>query len=115
MWMNEHEIDRVVSLTEEHLPEVYPFAKYLSDWRDVVNANSDGWPHWTAGSKCADKLQDLLNEAVKSLRGQGQVPPRELFLKSLSPIKSFATRKGFDAPELEVAPAAPEGPRGPGM
>ncbi|MCS4088879.1 hypothetical protein FHT76_000468 [Rhizobium sp. BK176] len=114
MWMNRDDIDRMVETAENYLPEVLPFAKYLADWRDVVDDNSDGWPHWTAGSKCAEKLMKLLREADDSRRGRGSVPPRELFLKALTPIKSFATQRGLPKPELDEdrpAPAANRGPR----
>jgi hypothetical protein len=114
MWMNRDDIDRMVETAENYLPEVLPFAKYLADWRDIVDDNSDGWPHWSPGSKCAEKLMTLLKEADDSRRGRGQVPPRELFLKALSPIKTLATKRGWGKPELDEggpAPAAARGPR----
>jgi hypothetical protein len=49
-WMNEYEIDRAVAQMEEHAPELAPYAKFLSDWKDTVNNNSDGWAYWQGGS-----------------------------------------------------------------
>lgn len=110
MWMNTWDIDEMVYIAETEMTEVVPFARYLADWRDVVNQNSDGWSSWKAGSKCAEKLMNLLNEAKQTRFGGGDLPPRELFMKSLSPIKRLATTKGLTAPELVepgMAPAAP--------
>jgi hypothetical protein len=109
MWMNEYEIDEVLERTRRHLPEIWPYAKFLSDWRDVVNGNSDGWPYWKAGSQCAEKLMDMLKEADAALRrGNGTASP-EAFAKTLTPIKSFATRKNLPCPVLQPAPAAAPG------
>lgn len=114
MWMNRDDIDNMVLVGETELPEILPFAKFLADWRDTVDANSDGWSAWRAGSKCADRLMNLLQEADNSRRGRGQVPPRELFLKALTPIKSFATQRDLPKPQLvEGHPAA--APVGRGM
>lgn len=109
MWMNSGDIDRMVLVGETDLPEILPFARLLADWRDIVDENSDGWSTWRTGSKCADRLMNLLQEADSSRRGRGQVPPRELFLKALTPIKSFATQRELPKPELvedRPAPAA---------
>lgn len=107
MWMNRDDIDNMVLVGETDLPEILPFAKFLADWKDTVDENSDGWSTWRAGSKCADHLMNLLQEADSSRRGRGQVPPRELFLKAITPIKSFATQRGLPKPELvEERPAA---------
>lgn len=113
MWMNEHDIERMVFVAEQDAPEILPFAKYLADWVDIVNGNSDGWPYWKPASSCAGKLMELLNEARTSLRTRGELPPRELFVKSLSPIKRFATTKGIPQPDL-AEPEAPA-PRAPGF
>ncbi|MDW9481124.1 hypothetical protein GOB57_20990 [Sinorhizobium meliloti] len=107
MWMNRDDIDRMVLVGETEVPEILPFATFLADWRDTVDENSDGWSTWRAGSKCADRLMGLLQEADNSRRGRGHVPPRELFLRALTPIKSFATQRGLPRPELvEGRPAA---------
>lgn len=114
MWMNRDDIERMVLVGETDLPEILPFARFLDDWKETVDQNSDGWSSWRAGSKCADRLMDLLQEADRSRRGQGHVPPRELFLKALMPIRSFASKKKFPKPELvedHPAPAAARGMR----
>ena len=112
MWMNSYEIDDMVAIARAEMTDVLPFAQYLSDWRDIVDENSDGWSSWKAGSSCAGKLMGLLDEARKTRRTGGELPPRELFVKALSPIKRLATTKHLPKPEL-VEPVAPAnaGPR----
>lgn len=102
MWMNEHEIDEAVLIVKEYAPEFLPYAKFLSDWRDIINQNSDGWPYWSAGTRPSGALQELVAKLVDSIRGaRGTVAPsaRE-FVKALTPIKSFATRKNLPVPVL---------------
>jgi hypothetical protein len=111
MWMNRDDIDNMVLVGEVDLPEILPFARFLADWRDTVDDNSDGWSTWRAGSKCADRLMSLLQEANKSRRNRGNLPPRELFVKALTPIRSFASKRGLPRPELAEERPAPAGPR----
>jgi len=101
MWMNEHEIDRALDLVGQYAPEFLPYVKYLSDWRDIINQNSDGWPYWSAGTRPSGALQELVTKLVNSIQSRGSVAPsaRE-FEKSLTPIKSFATRKKLPVPVL---------------
>lgn len=42
----------------------------------------------------------LLQDAGRSRQEQGHAPPRELFLKALTPIRSFASKRAFPKPEL---------------
>ncbi|WP_327210954.1 hypothetical protein [Rhizobium leguminosarum] len=76
MWMNEGEIEQMLEFTRYEAPEFAPYARYLSDWMDVVNDNSDGWAYWKAGSGAAGKLMDAL-QALRDLatlrrRGAGR-------------------------------------------
>lgn len=106
MWMNEPEIDQALEVISEREPELARYAKYLSDWRDVVNSSSDGWPHWKAGAKSAEKLMDLVSRVMNGLRGRGgDMPTDQEFRAALTPIKSLATKHKLKAPELEDAPA----------
>lgn len=107
MWLNEHEIDDAYDTLSAHAPEAAPYARYLRDWKDVVNSNSDGWAYWKSGSRPADGLGTLVKQAVDSLRGRGAMPSETDFKKSLSPIKAAATRFKLEAPtlDLDAAPA----------
>lgn len=102
MRMNEHDIDRALFVVGQYAPEFLPYVRYLSDWRDIVNQNSDGWAYWHAGTRPAGTLEDLIDRLMSSIVGaHGAVAPsaRE-FDKALTPIKSFATRKKLPAPVL---------------
>lgn len=107
--LNEYEIDRIAERTEEHAPEFHPFAKFLRDWKDAVNENSDGWPYWKAGSSCAKRLMSLLKQAEESIITRGEPPRVEDLRKALAPIRAMATRHGLMAPVLDES-AAPSGP-----
>lgn len=101
MWMNESEIDEALEIIGKYAPRFLPYVKYLSDWRDIINQNSDGWPYWTAGTRPASRLQELISAIMSKIRGRGAAEPsiRELD-RALTPIKSFATRKKLPAPVL---------------
>lgn len=106
MRMNEHDIDHALDVLRERAPEAAPFAKYLSDWKDTINSNSDGWAYWKAGRGAADKLSVLVEQAMFVARGRGgPMPTADQFKRSLSPIKAAATRHGLTAPTLEAAEA----------
>lgn len=110
IFMNEYEIDDALDMLRAHAPELAPYAKYLADWRDTVNENSDGWPYWKAGRSCAVKLMEAVHGATLALRTSKPLPPEEDFAKALRPIKAAATRLKLPAPVL----SAPDGPA-PGM
>lgn len=100
MWMNEHEIDNALGVFNERQPKLYPYARFLSDWRHTVNANSDGWPYWRAGTKCADKLSDAILAAMQAMREGKPMPAESMFRAALTPIRSCATKHKLEAPKL---------------
>lgn len=108
MWMNEPEIDETVEMTAQAAPQFSKYAKYLSDWRDVVNANSDGWAHWKGGTRPAETLMALLQSVKDKIRGRGNfrtdeapMPTDAQFKKALSAIRAAATKHKLTAPTLE--------------
>ena len=107
-WMNEYEIDDALGVYNERAPTLYPYVRFLSEWRHTVNANSDGWPYWRAGAKCADKLSDAIVAGLSAMREGRDMPPESLFRAGLAPIRSMATKRKLPAPELWKAdsPAA---------
>jgi len=62
-WMNDSEIEEAKQLFEFD-PILGPAAQFLADYRDLVDANSDGWPHWGYGVKCAGDLCEMLSAAI---------------------------------------------------
>ena len=109
MFMNEYDIERCVEVLSTRAPGIAPYARYLADWRDVVNANSDGWPYWRAGTRCADRLMGHLQSAMDTIReGRADDLPNISDLdKSLRPIKAMATRHNLTAPVLNPASGSP--------
>jgi hypothetical protein len=111
MWMNESEIDDTLDYMTRRAPEYAPYARYLSDWRHTVNANSDGWPYWSGGSRCANTLSALLTRVRDAGRGWSRenqpLPTHAEFRKALSPIKGTATRHKLPAPVLGAVTAQP--------
>jgi hypothetical protein len=109
-WMNEYEIDEAIEILSRRKPEIAPYARFLGAWRDTVNQNSDGWAHWRAGSKCADRLSSLVKAAVevaRGFKGNDEMPRETLFRSALTPIKQMATKRGFAQPELGAPDEAP--------
>jgi hypothetical protein len=105
MFMNHVDIDEALALCERHHPAIAPYARYLRDWRDIVDRNSDGWHSWPGGSRAARGLCALLQQAVNATRRRGVYPPIEvpdasLFARTLGPIKACATRRGLPLPTL---------------
>lgn len=91
MWMSGFEIDQTARRLQGTKLEKY--AHFLWLFADEVNANSDGWYSWRAPSRAAEKLMTLLDKARP-----GSPEPSETELKkSLTPIKSFMTRRGYAA------------------
>lgn len=108
-FMNRWDIDHAVEFAQR-TPEFLPYVLFLRDWRDVVDANSDGWPYWSPAVKAAEKLIVQVERLVVYLRQGGGIwrlshepvkPEVEAFRKALVPIKSFATRHKLEAPVLE--------------
>jgi hypothetical protein len=109
MWMNESEIDEALHIVQRHAPEFAPYVKYLSDWRDTINQNSDGWAYWKAGIRCASNLMDLVERLMSALRERGKTAPTaKEFDRALTPIKSCATRHKLPVPVLGQAASGEE-------
>jgi len=95
MWMNEYEIDQATDQFHEDVV-LRPACLTLSNLRDAVNDNSDGWPYWQAPAKAAGKLMELIQQAQNQERhgGAHQITVQQV-RKALTPVKSFRTRTGL--------------------
>jgi hypothetical protein len=95
MWMNEYEIDEALDQFE-YDTVLSSACVTLSNLRDAVNANSDGWPYWQAPAKAASKLMTLIQEAQRQERnGARHQLTSDQVAKAMVPIKSFRTRQGL--------------------
>lgn len=102
MWMNEYDIEEALRLTARfELPVARHAAEILSRLKDWTNENSDGWPYWQKPSRAADKLMTALESAIGASRRGDNVDMTEAQLqKTLTPIKSFLTRRGVAHSEV---------------
>ena len=93
MFMNEYEIDHAATVLQG---ETGRYARYLRDYKDTINANSDGWPYWSAGWKAAVKLGGLVSTAMDVSNGRkpdSAMPSAEALAAACRPIKSLCTRR----------------------
>lgn len=110
MTMNEYDIEDAADLLAARRPEIARYATFLKDWCGTVNANSDGWAYYASASGAARRLQGLVKTAVEITRGfkpASDMPSEAMFKSSLTPIRQFATKKGWQAPTLGDEPDAP--------
>lgn len=99
MWMNEGEIDQVVRACEsrgDDRPIAKRAAKFLWVLMDETNSHSDGWPYWSAPSKAANKLMELLKPYMYPWGAAEDITEAD-YKRALVPIKAFYTRRGYAA------------------
>jgi hypothetical protein len=87
MFMNHWEIDEMVERYQIR-GTLSRASCFLAEFRNQVNAHSDGWAYWRAPVRAAKQLMILLEKGEASEEG---------FAKALRPIKSFYTRIGYSA------------------
>lgn len=99
MWMNESEIDDALDIVGRNKPRFLPYVKFLSDWRHIVNQNSDGWPYWKAGAQTAVRLMEGVERIVESIRSRNTSEPSTRDLdRTLTPIRIFAKKHKLPVP-----------------
>jgi len=89
-FLNEAEIDMYLERHERH-PVLRKATKLLSEFRHLVNNNSDGWAYWGPPVRAAKKLMQLISN-------RAEVTEADL-KKAITPIKSFCTRHKFQFPQ----------------
>jgi hypothetical protein len=91
--MNEADI-QMMHNNRHDCPNVRKAVQLLYRLVQAVNAQSDGWAYWSAPSKSATKLTNLLKEKCGNLwyDTQGTITEAEL-KKAIAPIKSMVTRQ----------------------
>jgi len=107
MWMDERELDHAVWVIESYAPEAYPFARYLSEWRDIVKASAGAWDVATPGAAGARDLIKLLDKAGRAVRMRTGMPDEAEFRHAIKPIIAAAARFGLEAPSLAEASPPP--------
>lgn len=101
LFMNRWEVEEAASRYRHHAVLGQATA-FLQAYMEQVDANSDGWPYWSAPVKAAAKLMTLIQTENANRRnlytGTPQVEVTHVAVhKALTPIKSFYTRRGYKA------------------
>jgi len=92
MWMNESEIEYAAQ-QQHDCANVRKGVHLLLRLVEAVNRQSDGWAHWAAPGKSAEKLMDLLRTAGNLWYGtHGTIADAE-FRKAVASIRSMVTRQ----------------------
>jgi hypothetical protein len=61
MWMNRFDIEIAAENCAGH-PVLGPATRFLKALMESVDQQSDGWPYWSAPSKSAEKLMELIKQ-----------------------------------------------------
>jgi hypothetical protein len=96
--MNKYEIDEAARCYATD-PILGKASRFLQEFKDEVNAHSDGWAYWKPAMISAAKLMTLIRSARNNPEWDeaGEPAKEKMFLKALIPIKSFMTRRGLAA------------------
>lgn len=110
--MNQWEIEERAVHFANH-PVLGEATRFLNDYKDVINANSDGWAYWSIATDAAKKLVELVYEGTRPehllRRDEIKRFTQADVKKAVIPIKSFCTRKNLPCPRAPYAPIpAPE-------
>ena len=93
-WMNGYEVEEAVVQFQNN-PVLAPAARYLNDFRELIDNNSDGWAYWSYGTKCANDLCNILAAARLQYyrNSRDYVPPTaEQVKKAVQKIRTFVLR-----------------------
>lgn len=103
MIYNHADIDNVVSILEREAHPALPYARYLRDWRDIVDAQSDGWPYWSGGHRAAAPLMELLHGLIgwNGVRAGAVMPSPAEWNRAIGRIRACATRRNLPKPVLD--------------
>jgi hypothetical protein len=90
-WLNEAEIDDLKEYYKDD-PVLGAAAQYLSDYRDLINSCSDGWPYWSRATRCASALSELLELADHHYRGRRHLVPANYVYPGPKEVRAAAAK-----------------------
>jgi len=61
MWMNEMDIEEAAQVGRKLGGPAQKASAFLMAFCNLINDISDGWAHWSYGTKCSNDLQKLVN------------------------------------------------------
>lgn len=107
-FMNEFDIESAHNRYRNH-PVLGKATRFLLEFMNEVNAHSDGWPYWAVPVRAARQLMELIEDNPERAT-------EAAYRKALTPIKSFYTRRGYQAgmqfPATEIEDTPPAYPGG---
>ena len=107
-FMNEGEVQEYASRFAKH-PTLGPATKFLKDFMEMVDQNSDGWAYWSPAPTAADRLMTLIEKYSPYGHNQPAEPPTMAEVrKTLAPIKSLCTRRKLPCPTLDESNGKPK-------
>lgn len=109
LYMNAYDIEMAKEVLGND-PILGPAVRFLEAFKEEVDSHSDGWAYWKPPVASAAKLMTLIQTAMNGAReGKKHAVTVQDIAKSMTPIKSFMTSRGFAAgmqmPKLAVKKA----------
>jgi hypothetical protein len=92
VWMNQYDIEMLAS-NNHACPNVRKGVKLLHALMESVNNQSDGWAHWHAPSKAAEKLMALLRTAGNIWYDTRGTITEQQLKEAVTPIKRMVTHQ----------------------
>lgn len=92
MFMNQCEIEGAAA-ARHACPNVRKGVRLLLRLMQAVNAQSDGWPYWSAPSQSAYKLQELLQSVGYLQHGTTGTITEAQLKKAITPIRAMVTKQ----------------------
>lgn len=89
IFMNTWEVSEAADRHKSH-PVLGRATRLLSEFQDLVDANSDGWAYWKAPQKAVQKLVALIQEPTTATEAKLKA--------AITPIKALCTRHKLKFP-----------------
>jgi hypothetical protein len=88
-WMNAYEIEAAV-IRISGPPRLAKAARFLKDFKDLIDEISDGWPYWSYGTRCSEALQGIVSNGVWP--ANAEPPPAAEIDAAVRKVRSFLAR-----------------------
>lgn len=104
-YMNDYDLENARSrFTRATCPNRLALVMVVDHLRDWANSCSDGWAHWPAPARAADRAMELIESrtyAENEEQERQDITEAEM-LAAVRPIKSFLTRQKVSAEKREI-------------
>jgi hypothetical protein len=89
-WLNQSDIEGMAE-RRHACPNVRKGVKLLYVLMQAVNDQSDGWPYWSAPSRAAARLMELLDDRANPFRGPSRTMTEQELKAAVTPIRRMVT------------------------